>query len=305
MIAVLDFGSQYTQLIARRIRQLRVRAEILPCTVDPGSLTKRELHGIILSGGPASVYAPGAPELDPGFLEMGVPVLGICYGMQAMARALGGRVAGSGTPEYGPAEVEVDPGDPLFRDLARTQSVWMSHGDRVEALPDGFRGIGSSRGSPFAAMSNAERRWYGVQFHPEVSHTPAGREILERFVGGICGAPRDWDLERFAERAVEEIRARVRAGTVITAVSGGVDSTVTAVLVRRAVGEQLHSIFVDNGLLREGERDEVVSRYRDRLGLQVTAVGRGSGRRSSGCSKRKRAGSGRWTSSPRGRSTRT
>jgi GMP synthase (glutamine-hydrolysing) len=272
MIAVLDFGSQYTQLIARRIRQLGVLGEIFPCDVRPEVLGKEPAGGLIFSGGPASVYAPGSPQLDPRILEMGVPVLGICYGMQIMTKTLGGGVVPSGHAEYGPAKVEIDAASPLFKGLDSPQPVWMSHGDRVEALAPGFRAIASSPGSPFAAMERSDRRWYGVQFHPEVSHTPAGMQILRRFVFDICGSAEDWSMERFAEKAVSDIRARVGSGRVITAVSGGVDSTVTAVLVRRAVGDQLHSIFIDNGLLREGEREEVLHRYREQLGLPVIVV---------------------------------
>jgi len=272
MIAILDFGSQYTQLIARRIRQLGVLGEIFPCDVQPSVLSEGGAVGLILSGGPASVYAEGAPALNPGILELGLPLLGICYGMQVLSKTLGGEVVRSGAAEYGPAEVEVDASCPVFRGLQARQPVWMSHGDRVETPPPGFRRVASSEGSPVAAIADLDRRWYGVQFHPEVSHTPAGMEMLERFVFGVCQAPADWTMEHFAERAIREIRSRVGSGTVITAVSGGVDSTVTAVLVERAVGDQLRCIFVDNGLLREGERDLVLSMVRERLGLQVTAV---------------------------------
>ncbi|MCK4546291.1 MAG: glutamine-hydrolyzing GMP synthase [Candidatus Eisenbacteria sp.] len=272
MIAVLDFGSQYTQLIARRIRQMGVLGEIFPCDVSPVRLKDKHASGVILSGGPASVYAPGAPDLNPELLDIGFPVLGICYGMQIMAKTLGGVVKSSGQAEYGPAEVDLETSELLFRNLGRRQSVWMSHGDRVDALPEGFTSIGFSSSSPVAAMANAGRRWYGVQFHPEVSHTPAGMDILRHFVFDICGAEADWDIGQFADQVVQEISSRVGDGKVITAVSGGVDSTVTAVLMQRAVGDQLTCIFVDNGLLREGEWEEVPARYKERMGLRVVAV---------------------------------
>jgi len=275
MIAVLDFGSQYTQLIARRIRQLHVLGEIFPCEVAAGILKDRGAAGVILSGGPASVYAPGAPSLNPDILDLDIPVLGICYGMQIMAKTLAGTVSAFGHAEYGPAEVDVDPSSMLFRDLETRQPVWMSHGDRVDVLPPGFRAVALSRSCPVAAMEDAEKRWFAVQFHPEVSHTPAGMDILQKFIFGICGASADWSMERFAEDAESRIRSKVGRGTVLTAVSGGVDSTVTAVLVQRAVGEQLRSVFIDNGLLREGEREEVLARYRERLGLQVIGVDAG------------------------------
>jgi GMP synthase (glutamine-hydrolysing) len=256
-ILVLDFGSQYAQLIARRVRELHVYAEIVGCGISPDEVRSRGAVGLVLSGGPASVAAEGAPLPDRGIFEMGLPVLGICYGMQAMAELLGGSVEPGERREYGPAVIEVAEGGDLFRGLPGRLDVWMSHGDRVRALPEGFRLAAGSTNGLVAAIADPNRRLYGLQFHPEVVHTPRGREILSNFLFGPCGASAGWRMEDFVEEAVGRIRAEVGEGRVICGISGGVDSAVTAALCHRAVGDRLDSVFVDNGLLREGEAEEV------------------------------------------------
>ena len=271
-IAVLDFGSQYTQLIARRVREARVYCELFPWDTPPEEVLALHPRGFILSGGPASVYADGAPQLPDYVLKQGVPVLGICYGMQLLAHRLGGLVAPAAKREYGPAEIElINPGNPLFATLQSPSKVWMSHGDRIEALPVGFEVLARSGNSPLAAMGNLERGLYGLQFHPEVVHTERGQEILRRFAVEICGCAPDWTPAVFVEQAVAAIRAQVGADRVVCGLSGGVDSAVTAMLVHRAVGDQLTCIFVNQGLLRRGEPDQVVHTFRDQ-GMQLSAV---------------------------------
>ncbi len=256
-ILILDFGGQYTQLIARRLRELGVYCEIQPCTAGLDAVRAFRPRGVVLSGGPASVLAPGSPRPDPGVYELGVPILGICYGEQLFAHELGGRVETADRREYGPASIEVKSSSPLFRGLPASLDVWMSHGDRVAALPPGFEPVASNASSPFAAVEDARRRFYGVQFHPEVVHTPRGRDVLRNFALGICGCSGSWSMRAYAEVAVETIRAQVGGGHAICALSGGVDSAVAALLVHRAVGDRLRCIFVDNGLLRAGEREQV------------------------------------------------
>ncbi len=268
-ILILDFGSQFTQLIARRIRELGVF-----CIVEPGTLPIEEVRalaprGIILSGGPDSVYRPGAPAPDPALLEEGVPTLGLCYGMQLMAHQLGGRVQPAPGREYGRAVIERDGASPLFDGLPDRLTVWMSHGDRVSELPPGFRRIAGSENAPDAAIENRARRLYGIQFHPEVAHTERGKEILSHFVFRICGCGGDWSMENFLEEAVSEIRATVGDGRVVCALSGGVDSAVMAMLVHRALGDRLTCLFVDNGLLRRDEAGAVLASFRDRYHLDV------------------------------------
>ena len=252
-IVVLDFGSQYTQLIARRIREIGVYCEILPHWTPLGQVLERKPKGIILSGGPRSVYEPGAPLPHPDLLKTGVPVLGICYGMQALAQILGGRVARASQEEYGPRSVEIVRRNPIFKGLRRRIRVWMSHADYVEALPRGWKVIGRTETCPYAAATDRSGRILGVQFHPEVSHTDSGTVILKNFVLEICNAPRTWSMESFVEETVESIRATVGGERVLCALSGGVDSSVTAVLVGRAVGERLTCIYVNNGLMRKNE----------------------------------------------------
>ena len=282
-VAILDFGSQYTQLIARRVREAHVYCELFPWDTPPEEVLALEPRGFILSGGPASVYTSGAPGLPDYVLERGVPVLGICYGMQLLAHRLGGRVAPAAKREYGLAEVELSgPDNPLLTNLhspiSNLQSpisnlqVWMSHGDRIETPPPGFEILARSANSPVAAMGNVERGLYGLQFHPEVVHTPQGREILRRFAVEICGCTPDWTPAAFIERAVGAIRAQVGTGRVVCGLSGGVDSAVTATLVHHAVGDQLTCIFVNTGLLRRGEPEQVVHTFREGLGMRLVPV---------------------------------
>ncbi|ACG72751.1 GMP synthase, large subunit [Anaeromyxobacter sp. K] len=256
-ILILDFGSQYTQLIARRLRELGVYCEIHPCTAKAEAIRAFRPRGVVLSGGPASVLAEGSPRCDRVVFELGVPVLGICYGLQVLAAELGGRVDQAAHREFGPATIEVKATSPLFQGLPATLDVWMSHGDRVEALPPGFEPIAATASAPYAAVEDRARRFYGVQFHPEVVHTPRGKDVLRNFAYGVCGCSGTWSMRGYAEAAVEQIRAQVKDGHVICALSGGVDSAVAALLVHRAIGDRLRCIFVDNGVLRAGERQQV------------------------------------------------
>ncbi len=269
-IAILDFGSQYSQLIARRVRELQVYCELFPWDAPPDQVQALQPAGYILSGGPASVYEPGAPHILPYILESGLPVLGICYGMQALTLALQGRVASSAHREYGHARVETICSNPLLPD--GVQPVWMSHGDRIEQPPPGFIILARSANSPVAAIGDLQTRRFGVQFHPEVHHTPGGREILRRFVVDICGVRQDWTSESIIQQSVERIRAQVGDGRVLVAVSGGVDSSVAAALVHRAVGGQLAAVFVDTGLMRQGEALQVVRAFRQTLGAEFIPV---------------------------------
>jgi len=272
MIAVLDFGSQYSQLIARRIRECGVYSELVPFDISLEALARLKPRGLILSGGPASVYEPGAPQLRPEILAAGWPVLGICYGMQLLAQQLGGRVAAASDREYGPARLHLTgPATPLFADLGPELDVWMSHGDRIVELPAGFHVLAETANTPVAAMGDPARRIYGLQFHPEVVHTPQGKQILENFCR-LCGCEMTWTPASFIEAATAQIRATVGRGQVICALSGGVDSAVTATLVQRAVGDQLTAVFVNNGLLREGEVEESLQLFRQHLGLKVDYV---------------------------------
>ncbi|KDA52886.1 GMP synthase [Thermoanaerobaculum aquaticum] len=259
-VLILDFGSQYTQLIARRVRELSVKSEIVPPNLPAREIAARQPIGIILSGGPASVYDQDAVEPDPAIFRLGVPVLGICYGQQVMARLFGGEVASAGRREYGAAELELLASCPLFEGLPPRQRVWMSHGDEVTRLPQGFRLVGRTESAPHAAMAWEERKLFGIQFHPEVHHTPLGQKILDNFLA-LCGAKRDWTPASLRQEAVEAIRQRLGQGQVIVALSGGVDSTVTALLCREAVGDRTIPIFVDTGLLRLGEGDKVMERF--------------------------------------------
>jgi GMP synthase (glutamine-hydrolysing) len=256
-IVILDFGSQYTQVIARRVRECHVFSEILPHNTTAAALARGGASGIILSGGPASVYAKGAPRVDRGIYRLGIPVLGICYGMQLLARDLGGAVEPSGEREFGPGRLSVTRKNPLFAGLPKALDVWNSHGDKVTRLPTGFVSVGTTENSKAAAIADKRRGFYGLQFHPEVSHTPRGREVIENFVLGISGCRPDWTPGSFIERSCEEIRAQVGGDRVVLGLSGGVDSSVAAALLHKAIGDQLTCIFVDNGLLRAGERDSV------------------------------------------------
>jgi GMP synthase (glutamine-hydrolysing) len=272
-VAILDFGSQYSQTIARRVRESHVYCEILPCDAPAEQVLALNPSGIILSGGPGSVYEPDAPQLPAYVLDCGWPVLGICYGMQLLANSLGGRVAPAARREYGLALLEVtDLGCPLFANLPFAQPVWMSHGDRIEALPPGFTVIAQTDNSPIAAMAHPGRRLFGLQFHPEVVHTPHGGAILDNFLRHVCGLSGTWTASSFIADACEAIRRQVGDNRVLCALSGGVDSAVTAALVHRAVGDQLTCLFVDHGLLRQGEPDQVIHTFRQEQGMRLAAV---------------------------------
>jgi len=255
-VLVLDYGSQYTQLIARRVREQNVYCEIHPYSLPAETVRSMGPAGIILSGGPASIYRENAPRGDAAILEQPAPVLGICYGMHWIAQACGGRVVPGETREYGFAEIRLEEDSELFHGLGKGGgglTVWMSHGDRIEALPAGFRILARSQGAPFAACWEPERNLFCLQFHPEVHHTPQGETILRNFLFRICGCRPDWTMHSFIETSIQSLREKIRDGKVICALSGGVDSSVVAVLLHRAIGDRLHCIFVDNGLLREGE----------------------------------------------------
>ncbi|HEX3289841.1 MAG TPA: glutamine-hydrolyzing GMP synthase [Gaiella sp.] len=260
-VLVLDFGGQYSQLIARRVREARVYSELVSHRIAPEEISERNPAALILSGGPASVYADGAPLADPGIFALGVPTLGICYGMQLMARELGGTVEANDVSEYGKADVDLDGSATLFHDLAADQVVWMSHRDSVTAAPTGARVTASSETTPIAAFEDPDRGLYGVQFHPEVVHTPQGQRILEAFLYDVAGAPPAWTPAAVIEEQVERIRAQVGSERVICGLSGGVDSAVAALLVHKAVGDQLTCVFVDHGLLRENEAQQVVETF--------------------------------------------
>jgi GMP synthase (glutamine-hydrolysing) len=271
LVLVLDFGSQTSQLIARRVREANVYCELLPGTTPWAELRERRPAGVILSGGPASVYEPGAPQVDPALLRSGVPVLGICYGMQLIAHHLGGAVAPASKREYGPALLAVGEPARLFEGLPSELPVWMSHGDNVLRLPDGFHGLASSSNAPVAAFSNGAGV-LGIQFHPEVHHTPQGRDILRNFLYRVCGCTGAWTAGSFIADSTRAIRETVGDGRVICALSGGVDSAVAATLVHRAVGDQLTCVFVDNGLLRREEAQRVLDVLDGNLDLDIRFV---------------------------------
>ena len=256
-IVILDFGSQYTQVIARRIRECQVFSQIVRFDTSAAKLGALKPRGLILSGGPASVYGKEAPRCDPAIWNLGIPVLGICYGMQLMAHQLGGRVEKSDKREFGDAEVEITHGSSLFAEMDSRLKVWMSHGDKVAKLPDGFVSVAHSQNSPYAAIANPQRGLFGLQFHPEVHHTPRGKQIISNFVHGVCDCGRNWTIRSFIDRALEEIRATVGNDRVILGLSGGVDSSVAAALIHKAIGDQLACVFVNNGLLRKSEAEGV------------------------------------------------
>ena len=268
MILVLDFGSQYTQLIARRIRESRVYCEIHPFNVSLEKINALKPEGIILSGGPASVYQANAPRISPELFQLPVPFLGICYGMGLVNLMFGGEAARAERREYGPAELIVDDTADLFHGFAPTDltKVWMSHGDKMTSFPPGWKVLAHSGNSPIAAFADPRRRFFGVQFHPEVAHTARGREVLDNFVFRICGSRSDWTMEHFIETSVRQIRAQVGAGRVLCALSGGVDSAVAATLIHRAVKEKLICVFVNNGLLRKNEAEQVCGLFVERFG---------------------------------------
>jgi GMP synthase (glutamine-hydrolysing) len=271
-VVVLDYGGQYSQLIARRVRECGVFSELLPHHVGAEEVGRRRPKGLILSGGPASVYADGAPRLDPELLDLGIPVLGICYGMQLVALSLGGRVEGADVGEFGRSKLSVREPGRLLAGLPDEQSCWMSHRDTVFEPPAGFTALASSTASPVAAFESVEREIYGIQFHPEVVHTPYGQDILKTFLGDVCGCDMAWSAASIVEEQIARIRAQVGDGKVICGLSGGVDSSVAALLVHRAVGDRLTCVFVDHGLMRKNEGEQVISAFRDRFGIPLVAV---------------------------------
>jgi GMP synthase (glutamine-hydrolysing) len=271
-IVVLDYGGQYSQLIARRVRDCGVFSELLPSHTPLEEIERRKPRGIILSGGPASVYAEGAPTLERGLLELGVPVMGICYGMQLLVHELGGRVEEAEVGEFGRSDLTVIEQGVLLKGMPKEQTCWMSHRDTVIEPPPGFTALASSSVSPVAAVEDAERGVYGIQFHPEVVHTPYGQEILTRFLTEVCGCERTWSAAGIVEDQIERIRRQVGDGKVICGLSGGVDSSVAALLVHRAVGDQLTCVFVDHGLMRKDEGEQVVSAFRDTFKVPLVAV---------------------------------
>ena len=271
-IIILDYGSQYTQLIARRIREQHVYSEIVPFNITVDKVKAYAPKGIILSGGPNSVFEEGAPGIDPGIFDLGLPVLGVCYGMQLMSQELGGRVQPGEAREYGKTEMTVVPGNELFKGLPDKFVVWMSHGDRVAEIPAGFKVSATSDNCPYAAIRNEEKRFFGIQFHPEVVHTQHGNQILSNFVFGICRANADWQLTTWIEDTVEKLRKQIGDEEVVLGLSGGVDSSVVAVLLHKAIGTRLHCIFVDNGLLRYNEDKQVEEMFHAKLGLDLHVV---------------------------------
>ncbi len=277
-ILVLDFGSQYTQLIARRIREAHVYSQILPCTAPLATILAYRPQGIVLSGGPASVYDKKSPRVSKELFEQGIPILGICYGMQLITHFSGGEVVKAPHREYGRADLLIDDRSDLFKDVAvgGSTGVWMSHGDRIERMPPGFRSIAHTENSPIAAMKrdDPQGRIFGLQFHPEVAHTPEGAKILRNFVYEICGCRPTWTMQSYVDTAVQQIREQVGKDRVICALSGGVDSSVAAALTHRAIGDQLTCIFVDNGVLRSGERDQVQKTFASHLHLNLRVLDR-------------------------------
>jgi GMP synthase (glutamine-hydrolysing) len=272
-IAILDFGSQYSQLIARRVREARVYCELFRFDAPAKEVLALNPRGFILSGGPRSVYEPNAPQLPPYVIQSGLPVLGICYGMQLLAHTIGGSVLGAQRREYGPAELIItDPESALFGDLPSPLDVWMSHGDRIGALPPDFAAIAQTANSPIAAMAHPTRRLYGLQFHPEVVHTPRGTQILQNFLYRVCDLHGTWTTSHFITDSIAAIRRQVGNDQVLCALSGGVDSAVTATLVHRAVGDQLTCIFVDHGMLRQGEPRQVYRTFKTKQGMRLESV---------------------------------
>jgi GMP synthase (glutamine-hydrolysing) len=271
-IVVLDFGSQYNQLITRRIREFGVFSELLPHTLSAKEIKEMNAVGIIFSGGPNSVYDDNAFKVDEEIFNLGLPILGICYGMQLIAHTLGGKVESANTREYGKAEIEITKDNPLFGDLPKEQVVWMSHGDLVTQLPEGFETIATSPSCPITAMQNEERKLYGVQFHPEVRHSVHGNDILRHFVFDICGAKGDWTMENFIDLQIKKIREQVGDKKVLCALSGGVDSSVVAVLIHKAIGDQLTCMFVDHNLLRKGEAESVMETFEGKFGMKVIKI---------------------------------
>ncbi|WP_025273548.1 glutamine-hydrolyzing GMP synthase [Haloglycomyces albus] len=272
LVLVVDFGAQYAQLIARRVRETQVYSEVVPSNMPVAEMLAKKPSAVILSGGPSSVYAEGAPQIDAALFEADVPVFGICYGFQAMTQSLGGTVTKTGLSEYGGTELDVDSDSTLLTGLPERQSVWMSHGDSVTEAPDGFTVIGHTERTPVAAFENLDRKLAGVQYHPEVAHTPHGQAVLRHFLHDIAGIKPSWTFGNIIDEQVERIRAQVGDKRVLCALSGGVDSSVAAALVHKAVGDQLTCVFVDHGLLRQGEAEQVVNDYAQLTGIDVRAV---------------------------------
>lgn len=273
-VLILDFGSQYTQLIARRVREAQVYCEIHPFNLSIEKIKEFAPKGIIMSGGPADVFAQDAPLSDKKIIVLGIPILGICYGMQFMTQVLGGVVGRAETREYGNAMIKILDDSDLFHSFEkeRDEKVWMSHGNRIDVVPEGFRAIASSQSSPVAAMADSKRRLFGVQFHPEVAHTPNGLKILNNFLFRICGCKPSWTMESFVKQTVKILQDKIGNERVVCGLSGGVDSTVTAVLLNRAIGDRLICIFVDNGLLRKNESSEVMDLFKDRYNMNINLV---------------------------------
>ena len=271
-IAVLDFGSQFTQVIARRIRECQVYSKIYHYTTTAAQLKADGVIGIIFSGGPSSVYAKNAPHPDRAIFDLGVPILGICYGLQLMGHFLGGKVAKGERREYGHGTLEIIDRSPLFKGLPKKLRVWNSHGDKLVQLPTGFHPVARTENSEYAAIQNDERRFYAIQFHPEVFHSERGIEIVRNYLMGVCGCVGDWSTAKFVERKIEEIRAAVGKSRVILGLSGGVDSSVAAALIHKAIGKQLTCVFVDNGLLRKDEREHVVDLYKRNFKIDLRVV---------------------------------
>jgi len=272
VVVVLDFGAQYSQLIARRVRENRVYCRLVPHNISPEELKKIGPRGIILSGGPAGVIEEGAPLPHPQIFGLGIPILGICYGMQLIAQFLGGEVAGVEEREYGASELMVDGNEDLFYQFPSRLTVWMSHSDRLIKLPPNFEVIAHTNNCSLASIRDKKRRIYGVQFHPEVTHTPQGNEIIQNFLFRICGCSGDWTMSSFIDDSIKRVRKKVGTGKVICALSGGVDSSVTAMLVHKAIGERLDCVFVNNGLLRKGEAKDVLRTFRDHFHLNLHYV---------------------------------
>ncbi len=272
MVVVLDFGGQYTQLIARRIRECQVFCEILPFNTSVEELKAKNPKGIIFSGGPSSVYGEGAPAVDPEIYQLGIPILGICYGMQMMAHQLGGKVVRGEQREYGKTMIDILERTELLDGFEAQEQCWMSHGDRVEEAPEGFLVSSRSQNAPVAAMACPKRRLYAVQFHPEVAHTPKGQQILKNFLYNICGCSGCWTMGSFLQDSIAEVKAKAGDKQVLCALSGGVDSSVAAVLVHKAVGDNLTCVFVDHGLLRKGEAEQVVKTFREKFQMKLIHV---------------------------------
>jgi len=276
MILIVDFGSQYNQLIARRVREAKVFCQIEPPSLSVERIKALNPKGIILSGGPSSIYEPNSPKIDRAIFDLGIPVLGICYGMQFMADALGGAVKRSEKREYGFAELSIVDAGGVFKNIPSPASCWMSHGDTIKTLPAGFHATAHTANTPVAAMADPQKKFFGLQFHPEVEHTPLGKKMLANFLFEVCGCESDWTMKHFAAGAIEEIRETVGNKKIILGLSGGVDSSVTAVLIHKAVGKRLTCIFVDNGLLRKNEREKIQKVLRQHLDLNIRFVHAGA-----------------------------